>query len=122
MPTEFSDYIETRDPVVTANGTELMVVSKDGESVQMTTQQVADLADPGSTVGVLRFIGTWNTTNAFPSSGGTGTGGAPGIGNIWLLTDFLSDGVNFYPAGTLIMSIVDVPASSSDWVKFGMQL
>lgn len=43
MP-EYSDYVESRIAAPTIDGTELMAGSKDGQSRQWTTQQVADLA------------------------------------------------------------------------------
>jgi hypothetical protein len=45
---EFSNYVESRTPVGTADGTELIPVSKDGSPASMTAQQVANLAAPAS--------------------------------------------------------------------------
>lgn len=52
MP-EFSDYVESR-PTATPDGTELLAASKNGDAVQLTTQQIADLGAGGG--GVVQSI------------------------------------------------------------------
>lgn len=43
MPTEFSNYIETRQSAGgTLDGSELLIASKNGESVSFTTQELID--------------------------------------------------------------------------------
>lgn len=43
MPTEFSNYIETRPSAGgTLDGSELLIASKGGESVSFTTQELID--------------------------------------------------------------------------------
>lgn len=60
MP-EYSNYLESLDPV-TADGTEIVGVSKDGEAASLTTQQIADLgAGGGGTVESVTGDGVDNT-------------------------------------------------------------
>lgn len=71
----------------------------------------------------LRYIGNWNGTTAFPTTGGNGPAGAPSIGDIWRVThsDGLTVGGDTWPQGTLIMPIVDTPGQTvSSWLKFSM--
>jgi hypothetical protein len=64
MP-EFSNYVESRSPIATPDGTEIVAVSKDGESASMTAQQIADLS-PGS--GTVTSVS--GTTDRITSTGG----------------------------------------------------
>lgn len=82
MP-EFSNYLESRTPVVTADGTELVGVSKDGESASMTTQQIA-LLPPVPRTGVAI---------AFDLPANYGTLAAPETGDITLNATGLIVGV-----------------------------
>lgn len=59
---EFSDYVEARTPVATPDGTEIIPVSKNGDSARMTSAQVAALA--GAVTSVT------GTSNRITSSGG----------------------------------------------------
>lgn len=43
---EYSDYVESRPPAESVDGSELLAVSKDGEAVQLTAAQIASLS-PG---------------------------------------------------------------------------
>lgn len=54
MP-EFSNYVESRPPVADedVDGSELLAASKDGEAVQLTAQQIANLGGGGGTWGSI---------------------------------------------------------------------
>lgn len=69
------------------------------------------------------FRGAWSTSNAFPSTGGRFTGGIPLAGDMWTLTVDLSVGGNFYPAGTVLMALVNTPGQTlTNWAKLANQL
>lgn len=64
--TEFSNYIETRDPAAALDGTEEVVLSQGGNARKTTTQDIADLgAGGGGTV-----TSVTGTTDRITSSGG----------------------------------------------------
>lgn len=67
MP-EYSNYLESLDPVVGAlAGTEIIGASKDGDAVSLTAQQIADLG--GGSGGTVTSV--TGTTNRITSTGGT---------------------------------------------------
>lgn len=68
-----------------------------------------------------QFRGNWTTTNALPSTGGRYTGGVPAAGDEYHLPNGLFIGSNNYPPGTIAKSLVNGPASISDWVFYSMQ-
>jgi hypothetical protein len=65
---EYSDYVESRPPAESVDGSELLAVSKDGEAVQLTAAQIASLS-PGVSDGdkgdvIVSGFGTvWETKN-----------------------------------------------------------
>lgn len=67
MPTEFSNYIESRPAGAAATGAELLVVSQGGEAVSLTAQEIADLGGGGGGGTVTSVSGT---TNRITSTGG----------------------------------------------------
>jgi hypothetical protein len=61
---------------------------------------------PSYIVGGMSYIGTWDPTansGAYPSTGGTGTGGAPGAGNYWVVSKDGTAGGNTYTVGDWIV-------------------
>lgn len=87
---EFSNYVESRTPVGTADGTELIPVSKAGSPASMTTQQIADLAGDEHFKGVYANLGALTTAHATANEGDyalVDTGGSEAALYIWDDTD-----------------------------------
>jgi hypothetical protein len=61
MP-EFSNYVEGLTPAASADGSEIIPVSKDGDAVSLTSQQIADLGGGG---GTSIPYGTTSGTNTY---------------------------------------------------------
>lgn len=110
MP-EYSDYIEGLTPATGLTRAEKMGMSQGGSAKSWTP----DLLQMNR--------GDWAGTTAFPTTGGTYTGGVPARGNKWRLTNDLSVGGNFYPAGSVIEAAVDNPGATTvtDWIKYAVQ-
>jgi hypothetical protein len=87
---EFSNYVESRTPVGTADGTELIPVSKAGSPASMTSQQIADLAGDEHFKGVYANLGALTTAHATANEGDyalVDTGGSEAALYIWDDTD-----------------------------------
>lgn len=108
MP-EYSDYLEGLDEATDLDFDEIIGLSKDGDAKRITP----GLLNP--------FRGNWTNAAALPSTGGRFTGGVPGAGDEYHLTNGLSIGSNDFPPGTIAKSKVNSPASISDWVFYSMQ-
>lgn len=66
--------------------------------------------------------GTWNGTTSFPITGGRFTGGVPAIGDMWILTDVLTIGVDVYGPGSIILSLINTPGQTrSNWAILSVQ-
>lgn len=111
MP-EFSDYLEAQTPGSTPTGAELLGSSQGGAPRSLTTQQV----------GGINFRGAYDlSVNAYPSSGGTGTGGVPAPGNMWYVSvpgsvDVFGLGVITLERGATLLYIGGTVTSPNSWV------
>lgn len=110
MPIEFSNYAETRNPVVNAVGL-IIPLSQGGDAKSISE----DLLNPNR--------GDWNGTTTFPSTGGRFTGGAPMRGDRWRLTSVLVVSGSVYDIGTIVEAAVNSAGSTtiSDWIKYAVQ-
>jgi hypothetical protein len=59
---------------------------------------------PSAIVGGMTYRGTWDaSSHAYPTTGGTGTAGAPALGNYWIVSVPGTTGGVVYTAGDLIV-------------------
>ena len=110
MP-EYSDFLESLDLATGLTGAEKMGMSQGGSSMRWT----ADMLN--------QFRGDYAGGTAFPSTGGTYTGGVPGAGNRWRLTGTLTiGGTDVYGAGTIIEAAINTPGqTTANWIKYAVQ-
>ena len=110
MP-EYSDYIEGLALASGRTGAEIFGVSKSGDPKGMTSDMLSN------------WRGDWAGTTTLPTTGGTFTGGVPGAGNEWRLTNQLVIGGNVYPAGTIIKAMANTPGQTlTNWAFISTQL
>ena len=72
---------------------------------------------------VNHWRGDWDGVDALPATGGTFTGGVPGAGDEWRLTQALSIGGKNYAPGTIIKAMVNTPGQDLiNWSFIAVQL
>ena len=127
MPTEYSNYVESRDSVADAdvNGNELLAASKGGEAVQLSAQQIANRSS-GENIqigGISSAIWLFDTvTSTIPADGDIRFDNATpaSVTNIYIseITAFTQDVGNFI--GTLRVGdsvYVQQRGSPTKWIR-----
>lgn len=73
--------------------------------------------NPSASGAAMIFLGNYDaSTNTFPSTGGTGSGGAVLKGNTWRISVAGTPGSVSVEPGTLIMALVDTPGQTlANW-------
>lgn len=94
------------------DGTELFEFVQGGINKKITLSSVAS--------GVNHWRGAWNaSSNTFPSSGGTGSGGDPAGGDEWYIEAGGGGAPNGFPLneGALIKARIDSPGQTqANWI------
>jgi len=110
---EYSDYVETRPAAAALTGAEKFAISQDGDAVQTSAQDIADLSS-----GVNHFRGAYDASgNTYPASGGSGTAGAIQAGDHWYMS-VIDSGLDGGPwvLKTILLALTDAPGQDvSKW-------
>jgi hypothetical protein len=72
---------------------------------------------------VNHWRGDWDAADALPETGGTYTGGLPGGGDEWKLTNGLVKDGKVYAAGTIAKAMINAPGQDlNNWAFIAVQL
>lgn len=100
---------------VTVTDADLVETVQGGTNKQTTALQLKSyLGLVGTPISIQSGVDI--STNLYPSTGGTFTGGVPGAGNIFPVTVGGNLNGGFVPAGALLLSLVNMPGqTNSNW-------
>jgi hypothetical protein len=86
-------------------------------ATQLMTAEATQIAIANGAASVQSFRGGYDaSTNVYPSTGGTGVGGVPMAGNVWIITTAGTLGTRDVSEGDTLIALVDTPGqTSTNW-------